>query len=66
MNTGLTLLEFDCRIPRRFTEDDFLFLQTYANMLAAAVDRFQLVMALQQAVQDKKRLVVRTAAPYQE
>jgi two-component sensor histidine kinase len=51
------LLEVDSRTPRRFTEDDMMFLQTYANMLAAAVDRFQLVKALQQAVTEKERLL---------
>ena len=51
------LLEVDSRTPRHFTEDDILFLQTYANLLAAAVDRFQLVRALQQAVKEKERLL---------
>jgi two-component sensor histidine kinase len=35
------VLEVDSREPRRFDEDEIAFLQTYANMLAAAVDRLR-------------------------
>jgi two-component sensor histidine kinase len=33
------ILEVDTRKPRQFTADDIAFLKTYANMIAAAVDR---------------------------
>jgi two-component sensor histidine kinase len=35
------ILEIDSRQPRRFTEDEVAFLQSYANMLAAAVERLR-------------------------
>jgi two-component sensor histidine kinase len=35
------VLEVDCREPRTFDADEIAFLQTYANMLAAAVDRLR-------------------------
>lgn len=51
------LLEVDSKKPRHFTEDDILFLQTYANLLGSAVQRFQATEALRQAVQDRERLL---------
>ena len=35
------ILQVDSREPRDFNEDDISFLRTYANLLAAAVDRMQ-------------------------
>ena len=35
------ILQIDSRKPREFTEDDTAFLRTYANLLAAAVDRLR-------------------------
>src|SRR6195952_850510 len=35
------ILEIDSREPRRFTDADTAFLQTYANFIAAAVDRLR-------------------------
>lgn len=51
------LLEVDSREPRRFTRDDVAFLQTYANLLAAAVDRFQTLQGLRNLVAEKERLL---------
>jgi len=35
------ILQIDSRTPRQFTEDDTAFLSSYANLLAAAVDRLR-------------------------
>lgn len=35
------LLQVDSRVPRQFTEGDTTFLSTYANLVAAAVDRLR-------------------------
>lgn len=35
------ILQIDSRVPRQFTESDTLFLRSYANLLAAAVDRLR-------------------------
>jgi two-component sensor histidine kinase len=51
------ILEVDSREPRRFTRDDIAFLQTYANLLAAAVDRFQTLQGLRDLVVEKERLL---------
>ncbi len=37
------ILQIDSRTPRAFTEDDIAFLRSYANLLAAAVDRLRVV-----------------------
>jgi len=37
------ILQIDSRTPRAFTEDDVAFLRSYANLLAAAVDRLRVV-----------------------
>lgn len=37
------ILQIDSKTPRHFTENDILFLRSYANLLAAAVDRIGLV-----------------------
>ena len=52
------ILEVDSRTPRKFTQADIDFLQTYANLIAAAVDRFQMLDDLRDAVRDKERLLL--------
>jgi len=37
-------------VPRQFTESDTLFLRSYANLLAGAVDRLRLRLALEETV----------------
>ncbi len=37
------ILQIDSRKPRQFTEDDTAFLRSYANLLAAAVDRLRVI-----------------------
>ena len=37
------VLQIDSRVPRQFTEADTLFLRSYANLLAAAVDRIRVL-----------------------
>ena len=37
------VLQIDSRVPRQFTESDTLFLRSYANLLAAAVDRIRVL-----------------------
>ncbi|WP_367141923.1 GAF domain-containing protein [Rhodoplanes sp.] len=37
------VLQIDSHIPRQFTESDTLFLRSYANLLAAAVDRIRVI-----------------------
>ncbi len=38
------VLQIDSRVPREFTESDTLFLRSYANLLAAAVDRIRVTI----------------------
>jgi PAS domain S-box-containing protein len=40
------LLQIDSRAPRAFSESDTTFLSTYANLIAAAVDRLQIARDL--------------------
>ena len=37
------ILQVDSRTPREFTENDTAFLRSYANLLAAAVDRLRII-----------------------
>lgn len=37
------ILQIDSHVPRQFTESDTLFLRSYANLLAGAVDRIRVV-----------------------
>jgi len=37
------ILQIDSHVPRAFTESDTLFLRSYANLIAGAVDRIRLV-----------------------
>jgi two-component sensor histidine kinase len=50
------LLEVDSRAPRAFDQDEVAFLQTYANMLAAAVDRLRAGDELRARAADVERL----------
>lgn len=50
------LLEVDSRTPRAFDADEIAFLQTYANMLAAAVDRLRAGDELRARAADVERL----------
>ncbi|MGI4745895.1 MAG: EAL domain-containing protein [Janthinobacterium lividum] len=43
------ILQVDSRVPREFTEEDILFLRSYANLLAAAVDRLRIIGEMHQA-----------------
>ena len=43
------ILQIDSRIPRQFTENDVHFLQGYANLIAAAVDRLRVVEQLRES-----------------
>lgn len=49
------VLQIDSRVPREFTESDTLFLRSYANLLAAAVDRIRVT---QQGRENEERLRV--------
>lgn len=49
------ILQIDSHVPREFTESDTLFLRSYANLLAAAVDRIRVVRAVRD---DEARLRV--------
>ena len=40
------ILQVDSREPRQFTDDDTAFLRSYANLLAAAVDRLRVIGAV--------------------
>lgn len=37
------VLQIDSRVPRQFTDSDTLFLRSYANLIAAAVDRIRVI-----------------------
>ncbi|MDO9710297.1 sensor histidine kinase [Paracraurococcus lichenis] len=50
------MLEVDSREPREFDADETAFLQTYANMLAAAVDRLRSGDELRARAADVERL----------
>jgi two-component sensor histidine kinase len=50
--------EVDSRVPRPFTENDISFLQTYANMVATAVNRLHLMNALRETAKEKGRLLL--------
>jgi len=49
------ILQIDSRVPRQFTESDTLFLRSYANLLAAAVDR---IRVLKEVRENESRLRV--------
>jgi len=43
------ILQIDSRTPREFTEADTAFLRSYANLLAAAVDRLRIIKEVRSA-----------------
>jgi signal transduction histidine kinase len=47
------ILQIDSRVPRQFTESDTLFLRSYANLIAAAVDRLRQRRALEERVAER-------------
>ncbi len=47
------ILQIDSHVPRQFTESDTLFLRSYANLLAGAVDRLRLYRALEATVAER-------------
>jgi signal transduction histidine kinase/CheY-like chemotaxis protein len=47
------ILQIDSRVPRQFTESDTLFLRSYANLVAGAVDRLRLRLALEERVAER-------------
>jgi two-component sensor histidine kinase len=51
------VLEVDSREPRAFSQTDVDFLRTYANMLAAAVDRLRREAELRNHAADNERLL---------
>lgn len=56
-NAPYGLLEVDNRQPREFDEDDVAFLQSYANLVGAAVTRIRRKAALETALADQNRLL---------
>lgn len=42
------VFQVDSRVPREFTESDTLFLRSYANLIAAAVDRIRLAKEMRE------------------
>lgn len=49
------ILEVDSRTPRRFTDDDISFLQTYANFLATAVERLRTLHEMRAILLDREQ-----------
>jgi signal transduction histidine kinase/ActR/RegA family two-component response regulator len=47
------ILQIDSHVPRQFTESDTLFLRSYANLLAAAVDRLRVHRALEETIAER-------------
>jgi signal transduction histidine kinase len=47
------ILQIDSHVPRQFTESDTLFLRSYANLLAAAVDRLRVHRALEGTIAER-------------
>ena len=56
-NGPFGVLEVDSQQTRRFTEDDANFLQSYANLLAAAIDRLRTHRRLAETAQQKEVLL---------
>jgi signal transduction histidine kinase/CheY-like chemotaxis protein len=59
------ILQIDSRVPRHFTESDTLFLRSYANLLAGAVDRLRLRLALEERVAERTRELTEANAKLQ-
>ena len=49
------ILQIDSRVPRRFTDSDTAFLRSYANLVAAAVDRLRVISEVRAARDDADR-----------
>ena len=49
------ILQVDSRKPRQFADADIAFLTSYANLLAGAVDRLRVRLALEETVADRTR-----------
>jgi signal transduction histidine kinase/CheY-like chemotaxis protein len=59
------ILQIDSHVPRQFTESDTLFLRSYANLLAAAVDRLGVHLALEETVAERTRELTAANTPLQ-
>jgi len=59
------ILQIDSHVPRQFTESDTLFLRSYANLVAAAVDRLRVHRALEETVAARTRELTRANAELQ-
>ncbi len=59
------ILQIDSHVPRQFTESDTLFLRSYANLVAAAVDRLRVHRALEETVAARTRELTRANAKLQ-
>ena len=59
------ILQIDSRVPRQFTESDTLFLRSYANLLAGAVDRLRLRLGLEETVAARTRELTEANAKLQ-
>jgi signal transduction histidine kinase/CheY-like chemotaxis protein len=51
------ILQIDSREPRQFTEEDTVFLRSYANLVAAAVDRLRVIGEVREG-QERLRLAL--------
>ena len=51
------VLQVDSREPRVFTDADTQFLRSYANLLAAAVERLRMLAELRQRAEENERLL---------
>lgn len=59
------ILQIDSRVPRQFTENDTFFLRSYANLIAAAVDRLRQRLALEERVAERTRELTEANAKLQ-
>ena len=59
------ILQIDSRVPRQFTESDTLFLRSYANLLAGAVDRLRRRLGLEEMVAARTRELTEANAKLQ-
>ncbi len=55
--TAFGVLEVDALQPRQFSADDIAFLRSYANLIAAAIDRLKAHKALARAADENKLLL---------
>ena len=55
-NPPFGLLQVDSQEPREFSKDDVQFLQGYANVLGAAIDRHRFQSELADALEERERL----------